>query len=416
MLEMKSVLFRGARVVTAGHEPQDRTDVLVTDGQIAEVGSGVEAAGVDVVDGSRYTLMPGLIDAHLHLLGISSYDFAVWIMEDPTLHAARAVGDMKALSDAGFTTVRDAGSDVSLGLKRAQAEGSIPGPRVWASARWISVTGNLPDMPHLPFCVTHNKGMGIQVNGVDESRRAVREQVRSGADMIKIATTGGIDPSFVVAEYTWSNEELEAIVDTAHGLGRRVSVHNNVLPGVPPTGMRRALEAGVDSIDHGYYVEDAVLEIMAEKQTWLIATASYLKLVADGGREYGLNDVYVEKATIAYESILDTVPRARKAGVPLACGSDLLGTPFDPHGINAMELTIMRDAGLSDREVLEMTTASNAQVLGIDDWTGRIAPGMSADVILVDGHPDEDVAILTDPARIYYVMVGGVPMKDSRPA
>jgi imidazolonepropionase-like amidohydrolase len=413
MADATTLVFEGVRLVTPGSDPVDRTNVVVTDGKIADVGPEASVPNAPSVDGSRHTLMPGLIDAHIHLLGMASYDFNVWIMEDPTLHVARAVSHMKALSDAGFTTVRDAGSDTSLALKKAQAEGSIPGPRVWASARWISVTGNLPDMPHLPFCITHNKGMGIQVDGVSESRRAVREQVRAGADTIKIATTGGIDPSFVVAEYTWSNEELAAIVDTAHGLGRRVSVHNNVLPGVPPTGIWRAINAGVDSIDHGYYVEDKVLDAMAEKGVWLIATASYLKLVADNGRDYGLDHVYVDKATIAYESILDTVPRARKAGVKVACGSDLLGTPFDPHGLNAMELPIMREAGFSDREVVDLATTSNAAVLGIEDWTGKISTGMSADLILVDGRPDEDVAILTDPDRIHYVMVGGVVMKDT---
>jgi imidazolonepropionase-like amidohydrolase len=414
MKEQMTAVFRDVRVLGHGDEPIDATDVSVDAGKITRIGRGAsEADGERIVNGQGLTLMPGIIDAHLHLLGISSYDFNLWMMEDTALHVARGVGDMASLVDAGFTTVRDAGSDASLGLKAAQREGSIRGPRVWASGRWISCTGNLPDIPHLPFCVTHNRGMGVQADGVDECRRAVREQVRAGADIIKIATTGGIDPSFVVAEYTWSEEELRAIVDTAHGFGRRVSVHNNVLPGVPPTGIWRALAAGVDTIDHGYYVADDVLEAMAEQGTWLIVTASYLKLVSEHGREAGLSDIYVDKSTIALESILDTIPRARAAGVSIACGSDLLGTPLDRHGTNALELLIMRDAGFSDREVVELATRANATALGIDGWTGRIAEGFAADLVLVDGRPDEDVGVLADPDRIAYVMVGGVEQKNT---
>jgi imidazolonepropionase-like amidohydrolase len=413
MKRRTSVVFRGVRVLGAGDEPIERTDVSVEEGKFIGVGTEVSSAnGASVVAGEGLTLMPGMIDSHLHLLGISSYDFNVWMMEDPTLHVARGVGDMAKIVDAGFTTVRDAGSDASLGLKAAQREGSIRGPRVWASGRWISCTGNLPDVPHLPFCVTHNRGMGVVADGADECRRAVREQIRAGADIIKIATTGGIDPSFVVAEYTWSDDELRAIVDTAHGFGRRVSVHNNVLPGVPPTGIWRALTAGVDTIDHGYYVADDVLSAMAERETWLIVTASYLKLVSERGREAGLSDVYVDKATIALESVLDTIPRARRAGVRIACGSDLLGTPLDPHGINAMELVIMRDAGFADREVVHLATRANAEALGIDGWTGRITGGYVADLLLVDGRPDEDIEVLTDPRRIKYVMVEGVEEKN----
>ncbi|HZC99592.1 MAG TPA: amidohydrolase family protein [Actinomycetes bacterium] len=413
MRQQTSVVFRDVRVLGDGDRPIERGSVWVEGGRIATVDGEPSAPGeLKVVAGEGLTLMPGLIDAHLHILGISSYDFDVWMMEDPALHVARGVADMARLVDAGFTTVRDAGSDTSLGLKAAQREGSIRGPRMWASGRWISSTGNLPDIPHLPFCVTHNRGMGVVADGVDECRRAVREQIRAGADIIKIASTGGIDPSFVVAEYTWSDDELRAIVDTAHGFGRRVSVHNNVLPGVPPTGMRRALAAGVDTIEHGYFVPDDVLAAMAERGTWLVVTASYLKLVSEGGRKYGLSDIYVDKATLALESVLDTIPRARRAGVRIACGSDLLGTPLDPHGTNAMELGILRDAGFSDREVVRVATKANAEALGIDGWTGRIAEGYAADLLLVEGRPDEDIEVLTDPGRIKYVMVAGVEQKD----
>ena len=413
MKQQTSVVFRDVRVLGSEEGSTERKSVWVRDGKIARVdGEPPAGGGSKVVAGEGLTLMPGLIDAHLHVLGISSYDFNAWMIEDPALHVARGVGDMAKLVDAGFTTVRDAGSDTSLGLKAAQREGSIRGPRMWASGRWISSAGNLPDISHLPFCVTHNRGMGVVADGVDECRRAVREQIRAGADIIKIATTGGIDPSFVVAEYTWSDDELRAIVDTAHGFGRRVSVHNNVLPGIPPTGMWRALAAGVDTIDHGYFVPDDVLAAMAKQGTWLIVTASYLKLVSEGGREYGLSDIYVDKATLALESVLDTIPRARRAGVRIACGSDLLGTPFDPHGTNAMELGILRDAGFSDREVVEVATRRNAEALGIDGWTGRIAEGYAADLLLVEGRPEEDIEVLTDPERIKYVMVAGVEQKD----
>jgi imidazolonepropionase-like amidohydrolase len=410
----RKLVFRNVRVVGTGGAPIDGTNVWIESGKISKLERGeVLESGQELVDGAGLTLMPGLIDGHLHLLGLPSYDFQVWAMEDPAIHAVRATRDMQALVEAGFTTVRDAGSDVSLVLKRAQVEGSLRGPRVWASGRWISVTGNLPDLPGLPLCLMESRGMGVSANGADECRRAVREQVRAGADIIKIATTGGIDPAFVVAESTMAESELAAIVDTAHGLGRRVSAHNNVLPGQRPVGMRRCIEAGVDSIDHGYYIEDSVLEAMAEKGTYWIITSSYLKVVAERGKELELSNVYIEKAETAFEAVFDTIPRARRTGVPIAIGSDFLGSSIDPHGTNAMELPLMRQAGFSDPEVIELATASNARVLGIDGWTGRIEPGYAADLLLVDGRPDEDVGILTDPNRIRYVMVGGREMKNT---
>jgi imidazolonepropionase-like amidohydrolase len=411
--ESVRTVFTNARVYDPEGKVEPNATVSVQNSTFVE--TAADSVGAHTIDAAGLTLMPGLIDAHLHLLGIANYDIGEWMTEDALVHAVRAVADMQALSDAGFTTVRDAGSDVSLALKKAQREGSIIGPRVWASGRWISVTGNLPDVPSVPHCIAEHRGMGVAANGADECAQRVREQVRAGADIIKIATTGGIDPSFVVADSTMRVEELAAIVDTAHGLGKRVTAHNNVLPGQPATGVRRAIAAGVDAIDHGYYLEDEILESMAERGTYLIITASYLKIVADDGAAFGLSDVYVDKAKLALESVYDTVPRARRIGVPIAIGSDLLGTPLDRHGRNAMELEILRDMGTPDAEVLRTTTVENARLLGIDDWTARIEPGYAADLILVDGNPDEDIAVLTDPDRIKYVMVNGVEQKNTLP-
>jgi len=231
--------------------------------------------------------------------------------------------------------------------------------------------------------------------------------------VIKIATTGGIDPAFLVAESTMATAELEAIIDTAHDLGRRATAHNNVLPGQRPTGILRAVAAGVDAIDHGYYLEDRVLDLMAEKGCYWIITCSYLKLVAEGGREAGLSTIYTDKAKMAWDAVFDSIPRARRAGVPIAIGSDLLGTPIDPHGLNGMELDLMHDAGFTDREVIDLATIENARALGIDGWTGAIREGAVADLILVEGKPDEDVHLLTDPHNIRYVMVAGVEMKNT---
>lgn len=404
-------VIENARLLNADGTVEKDTTVTV-EGSTFVVG-GAHTSTSRRIDASGLTVMPGMIDAHLHLLGIASYDIGAWMSEDPIIHAARAVADMAALSDAGFTTVRDAGSDVSIGLKKAQREGSIRGPRVWASGRWISVTGNLPDVPSVPHCIADHRGMGVSANGGDQCAKRVREQVRAGADIIKIATTGGIDPSFVVADSTMRIEELAAIVDTAHGLGKRVTAHNNVLPGQTALGARRAVEAGVDAIDHGYYLPDDILELMGSRGTYLIVTASYLKIVAEDGAAFGLSNVYVDKAKLALESVYDTVPRARELGVPIAIGSDLLGTPLDPHGRNAMELEILRDIGTADVDVVRAVTETNATLLGIEEWTGRIAPGYSADVIVVEGNPDEDITVLTEPDRIRFVMVNGVEQKNT---
>jgi imidazolonepropionase-like amidohydrolase len=407
----QDITFRNVRLVNPGAETREGVGVRVAGGRIAAVGE-VEPDGGRVVDGSGLTLLPGLIDCHLHVLGIDTYDFGHWALEDSTLHAARGVKDMERLVEAGFTTVRDAGSDISLALKKAQAQGAIRGPRMWASGRWISVTGNLPDLPDLPLCCMHERGMGIQADGPAGLRRAVREQVRGGADIIKIATTGGIDPSFLVTQASMADVELEAVIQTAHDLGRRVTAHNNVLPGQRPIGIERAVRAGIDAIDHGYYLDDDIIERMAEAQTWWIVTSSYLKIVGERGPEAGLSQIYVDKARAALESVFDSIPRARRAGVRIATGSDLLGTPVDPHGLNGMELVLLREAGFSDREVIDVVTGTNASMLGIEHFTGSIETGKSADLLLVAGRPDEDVSVLADPGQIRLVMVEGKVMKD----
>jgi imidazolonepropionase-like amidohydrolase len=253
---------------------------------------------------------------------------------------------------------------------------------------------------------------GVSVSRDAEHASAVREQVRGGADIIKIATTGGIDPSFLVTQASMADVELEAVIHTAHDLGRRVTAHNNVLPGQRPIGIERAVRAGIDAIDHGYYLDDDIIERMAEARTWWIVTSSYLKIVAEQGPEAGLSQIYVDKARAALESVFDSIPRARSAGVRIASGSDLLGTPVDPHGLNAMELVLLREAGFSDREVIDIVTGTNAEMLGINHFTGSIETGKSADLLLVAGQPDEDVSVLTDPDRIKLVMVEGRVMKD----
>jgi imidazolonepropionase-like amidohydrolase len=413
---MTATVISNARALLPGREILSGARVRVADGRIEAIGSKTPTAPGDLtIDGGGRTLMPGLIDAHLHIVGIDEYDFKKWALEDRGLHAARAVKDMAALVDAGFTTVRDAGSDVAISLKRAQAEGTVRGPRVLASGRWISVTGNLPDLPELPLCCMHERGMGVPVDGPDSCRRAVREQVRAGADVIKIATTGGIDPTFLVAESPMAQSELDAVMDAAHGLGRKVTAHNNVLPGQRPTGILRSVAAGIDAIDHGYYLEDSVLELMAQNGTFWIVTCSYLKIVSENGAAAGLATVYTDRAKQALEAAFDTIPRARRIGVPIAIGSDLLGTVVDPHGGNALELVLMREAGFTDAEVLELATESNARCFDADAWTGSIEPGKAADLILVDGNPDEDVSVLADPSRIPWVMVGGRVLKDELP-
>lgn len=380
----------------------ERQVVTIDDGLVASI-AAIEPGAV-APDGARNlggaTVLPGLIDAHCHVL--SDTERSPGFGPPPLLHGEaprpRALGHYILAAAAvrilasGFTTVRDVGSfdDEALALKLAVNLGIVPGPRILTCGRIVSATA--------PGGVLFGS-MYREADGPWEMRKAVREQIRRGADFIKFMATGARS---VLAEdpepAQMTLEEMTAVVDEAHRMGRRVAAHAEGL-----AGTRWAIQAGADTIEHGLSLhrEPALLDVMAKRGTVLVPTLStFHDLAFRFASEFA--PPLVEQAKRQLEDSLATVAAARAAGVILALGYD-----SGPPGASANELLRLAEAGLSSMQALHAATIGGAAALG-RPGLGRIAVGGPADLVVVDGRPDADLAILTQPARIQLVIAGGI--------
>jgi imidazolonepropionase-like amidohydrolase len=385
-----------------------RKNVLITvEGErITEVREGAQApAGARAIDLSDRTCLPGLIDAHTHVLlqgDITAADYDEQLLKQSvayrTILATRSV---KRALEYGFTTIRDletegAGySDVDL--KKAINNGIIPGPRMKVATRAMDVTGAYPLLGYAPDVpVPH----GVQVvDGPDNARKAVREQLSFGADWIKVYSDRSyfVRPDGVLDDIpTFTLDELRAVVDEAHRQHHKVASHAIALNGV-----HNSVEAGVDSIEHGNYIADADLKAMVEKGIYYVPTIYVGEYVAQGRAAAGAR-VWLEMIKIHGE----TFQRAVKAGVKIAFGTDVGG--FD-WGVNpAREFPLMVKYGMTPAQAIRSATASAADLLGMQNDVGSIAPGKYADLVAVKGDPLSDVSVLE---KIDFVMKGGEVFK-----
>ena len=371
-------------------------------------------ADAEIIDARGRTLIPGLIDAHDHLAS-HGYGLATrWGLDEPAstahLRTARVLAETLAM---GYTTVRDAGG-LDAGFKLAVEQGLIPGPRLVLAVQIISPTGGIGDRvspsghaccaaydPLLPDCVA---------NGPDAVRDVVRTMVRAGADVIKTATTGGASsrPGHGPLDAAFSSVEMDALVTESHALGRRVMCHALGGP-----GLRIALEAGVDSIEHGCYLDEdpTLLGQMAVQGTFFVPTLT----VYVHHRESPAPHVR-ERAVALHAHHVASVRRALELGVPIAAGTDAGG---HGHPRNALELKYLVEAGCTPMQALRAATQWAARCLGLEREVGTIEKGRLADLVLVDGNPLDDVTVLLDPARIELVLKGGaicVDRRSSRPS
>jgi len=376
-------VFHGGTVFDGSGSPPASADVVIEGGHFVEVGTGLD--GDDGVDCAGKALLPGLFDCHVHL-GFRYEDFDEYArMQEPfSLGFYRAVQNLRSTIGLGITTVRDA-SGADAGLRIAVDEGTLLGPRMQVSVSMLSMTGGHND-PWLPsgtlgvFGVEY-PGMPSGVcDGVDGVTRKVREMVRAGADVIKIASSGGfLSPADDPMEPNFSQEEVDAIVRTAADLGTFVMSHAH-----GPEGIKRAVRAGVRSIDHGTYLDDEGIELMLERDTWLVPT-----LTAGDATEAIANDPKVslavrEKLAALGRPELDAFRRAAEAGVKVAMGTDC---PVAPHGTNLNELRHMAANGFTPAQALHATTLSAAELMGLDAELGTIEPGRRADLVVLDGDP-----------------------------
>jgi imidazolonepropionase-like amidohydrolase len=377
------IVFGGGKLFDGTGAPLADGDVVVEDGRILEVGPGLD--GDDGIDCVGKTLLPGLFDTHVHL--VSRYeDFdEVRVMHEPfSAPFYRVAENMRRTLGCGITTVRDA-AGADAGMRLAVEEGSLVGPRMQISVTMLSMTGGHND-PWLPSGATGVWGQpypgmprGV-CDGVGGVAAKVREVVRAGADVIKIASSGGfLSPSDDPRQPNFSEAEVEAIVQAAADLGRWVMSHAHGAEGI-----KRAVRAGVRSIDHGTYVDDEGIELMLERGTWLVPTLT----AGDTTEAIAENPQVAEPVREKMRSLgrpeLEAFRRAAEAGVKIAMGTDC---PVAPHGTNLRELELMASHGFTPEQALAAATSSAAHLMGLEDELGTLAPGKIADVVVVQGDP-----------------------------
>lgn len=387
--------------VTTGAEPAGQTIIVVGDKVvgIAATAATPVAAGDTVVDLSKLYVLPGLIDVHTHLTMATNFDPYYELTVTPAKEAIIGVENAKVTLEAGFTTVRNVGADsfTDVALRDEINAGHIPGPHMQVSGPPLGITGGHMDDNLLPY-EYHDQGQGV-ADGIDAVQHMVRQNIKYGADLIKIGATGGVlskgdDPQ--ASQYTL--EEMKAIVADAHRLGRRVAAHAHGAQGI-----LWATEAGVDSIEHGSYMDDACIAAMKAHGTYFVPTAYLIDWV----QQYGnLPALYAQKMKDVSSVEKANAIRAIKAGVKVALGTD---AAVYPHGLNAHEIDVyVNQFGMTPLQGIQTGTLNAADLMGWSDKVGSIAPGKWADVIAVESDPLKDVKVLQ---KVVFVMKSGVVYK-----
>ncbi|SDH53601.1 MULTISPECIES: amidohydrolase family protein [unclassified Duganella] len=395
--------------IKAAHMVDVRNGTLIDNAVVLISGEHITAAGsrlaipadAKIIDLGNKTLLPGLIDTHTHITGRpedAGYGIIAKSIPRQALQGAR---NARVTLQAGFTTIRDVGADgyADIGLRDAINEGDVPGPRIAASGPALGITGgHCDDTMHAPEYKSTSLGVA---DGVDEALKVTRRNIKYGADVIKICATGGVlsfgdDPR--TSQYTL--EELKAIIGDAHRLGRKSAAHAH-----GGDGIKLAVLAGVDSIEHGSYIDDEGIKLMKEHKTYLVPTLYLGDWLLENAEAIKLPKPLLEKAKVVLPQARINIGKAIKAGVPIAFGTD---AAVYPHGLNAREFAVLVKLGMTPAQALRTATVNAADLLGWSDKVGSIEAGKYADLIAVDGDPLKDVRTLE---QVQWVMKGGAVVK-----
>lgn len=391
--------FVGGRVFVGDGKAFEQGTVLVEGERIVKVSKGEIPVPKDAqriaLDGC--TLLPGFIDCHVHFCLDGSPDpVGTLVQEHTSLVTLKAAESARRTLLAGVTSVRDMGGKdgIDLALREAIRSGLVSGPRMLASGRIICMTGG------------HGWQLGQEADGPDEVMRAAREQIKAGADVVKFMATGGVmTPDVEPGSEQLTEEELRAGIQEAHKAGRKTATH-----AMGTQGILNALRAGIDSIEHGVFLNEEAISWMVEKDVPLVPTLSALYHIENKGIEAGIPAFAVEKTRRVKAFHLESVRMAREAGVHVAMGTDA-GTPFNMHGENLGELRRLVEMGYSSIEAIQAGTQIAAKVMGLEEELGTIEEGKLADLIVVEGDPLEDIGLLLSTEAIRLVMRGGKLVK-----
>jgi imidazolonepropionase-like amidohydrolase len=387
-LVFRGRLFDGTEVIEDGTVVVDQTSGRVVDaGRRRDV---AEPKDAKVFSRDGATILPGLMDAHMHFFGSSSYSLAEWVMVPEAMTALRGVRDMRKLLHAGFTAVRDLGSKAGTYISQAEREGAIEGPRVIPSSKSLAQTGGDDDLTILPLEISQRLSYSYYCDGPWECRRAVRMCLRDGAEVIKVYASGSFAQG-TKARVQLTVEELKAIVDEAHRAGVKVAAH-----AYSEAALSNVIEAGVDSIEHGIGLTEEIAAMIRKREIYYVPTLSAFYAAKPSAN--------AEREAFIKRHLTEDMRLAKEHHLKIVCGSDFVGSETEPHGQNYKEVVnLARSFGAEN--ALVAATSMAAECLGLEGG-GRLGKGSRADLIMVSGDPTKRPEDLV-PESIIYVVKGG---------
>jgi imidazolonepropionase-like amidohydrolase len=391
-----AIQFRNGKIIIGNGKIIEKGVVIVEGRLIKFVGSSKRVPSTrkaSLFDVSGKTILPGLIDTHVHLCLDGSPDPISSILKESIPQITlRAAHHARMTLEAGITTVRDMGGKdyIDLALRDGIQSGLLIGPRMVCSGKLVCMTGG------------HGWPFGREANGVDEVRAAVREQLKAGVDFVKLMATGGVMTKGMEPGATqFTLEELMAGVEEARKAGRRTATHAQGTEGI-----KNSLWAGVTSIEHGFFLDDEAIELMLEMKSFLVPTLSAPYFIIQAGVRKGVPSFAVEKSKAVIKRHWESVRRAHRAGIRIAMGTDA-GTPFNCHGKNLKEMELLVKIGLSPMEAIVAATQTASEVLGLEQKIGTLEEGKLADLVVIDGDPLQEITLLQEGEKILAIMKEG---------